>query len=524
MIRALRLAVVALAVWFIALEVRAADEGRVLRMRAEQLAAAGQCEDAIAKARAARELAPNDAQAALVEGRCALNLKRYDEAVTALEAAQALDPRYAGLAIDLTAAYYHSGDLESARSALARAEGENPDDPRVSLYSGLLLLDESEHAQAAASFERASRMDPAIDPLASYYAGIAWGRAQDRERARASLQRAHSSAPESPWGQEAGAALERLDANDAVEGPHYWGVLQIGGEWDSNVVLRGDGVDLPSNISDDDDGRGIWSGEVGAEFFRSENYAAGAIAGYHGNAHFDLDEFDLQYPTLSFWLDRRIDDQSFVRAQPFGGYAWLDEDSYLRQLGGTVSYHRDFEEHGNGRLFSQLTFRDYLFGNGPLPVVFAPGPAGVFPDDLDRDGWDFLAGYDHVLPLREGTVARGGFAAGFYEAEGGEYSHQTYGGHLGLEQDLPFEVLLDLEAGYAYQPYREASSFNFPIPKQGADRRDQIFSTRVALERRLLSWLSVTAHWRYQNAESNTRVFDYDRHILGGYFTLSYGR
>jgi tetratricopeptide (TPR) repeat protein len=510
----LRFAAVVLAVWFIALEVRAAEEGRVLRMRAEQLAAAGQCEDAIAKAQAARKLAPDDALAAAVEGRCALNLRRYEDAAVALEAARQLDPGLPGVSLDLTVAYYHVDDFEAANAALARAESESPDDPRVALYRGLLLMEASEDASAAAAFERASRMDSGIDPMASYYAALAWERANDQERARRSLERVRESG--SPWSDEAEDALQRLNEREGAATPRWWGVVSAGAEYDSNVVLRGDGVVLPADISDQEDGRVIWSAELGTELLRTENYAGGAIAGYHGNSHFDLHEYDLQYPTASLWLDRRIDELSFVRLQPYGGYAWIDGDPYVGQGGGTLSYHRDYPEYGSGRAFVQASYQDYLFKTGLVPP-------GVDPNDLDRDGWEFLTGYDHAYALTDKTGLRGGLAFGSYRSEGRDYTYLSYGAHVGLRQNLPYEFILDLEAAYAYQPYQHASSYN-PIPRQGPKRRDNIYSTRVALERSLTDWLSVTAQWRYYDSDSNTRVFDYDRHIVGGYFTAFYGR
>ena len=76
----------------------AADEGAVLRLRAEQLAAEDRCEEALERARRARELLPNDAAAALVEGRCALRLNRYGEAIAALEDVRRLAPDTAGIA------------------------------------------------------------------------------------------------------------------------------------------------------------------------------------------------------------------------------------------------------------------------------------------------------------------------------------------------------------------------------------------------------------------------------------------
>ena len=126
----------------------AADEAGVLRLSAEQLAAQDRCEEALPRARRARDLAPEDAAAALVEGRCALRLNLYDRAAEALEIAQRLDASIAGLHADLAVAYFHAGRKRDAGRALDAAEAESPGDARVPLYRGLLLLDASENEAA----------------------------------------------------------------------------------------------------------------------------------------------------------------------------------------------------------------------------------------------------------------------------------------------------------------------------------------------------------------------------------------
>ena len=85
---------VLLAACLVASSADAADEGLGLRQSAERLAADGRCGEAIDRARRARELAPGDAQAAAIEGRCAIELERHDglsdnslEALAASEAA-----------------------------------------------------------------------------------------------------------------------------------------------------------------------------------------------------------------------------------------------------------------------------------------------------------------------------------------------------------------------------------------------------------------------------------------------------
>ena len=75
---------------------------------------------------------------------------------------------------------------------------------------------------------------------------------------------------------------------------------------------------------------------------------------------------------------------------------------------------------------------------------------------------------------------------------------------------------------YAYDNYANPSSFL--QPGEGVtDRRDRVGTVSTEIERPLTDWLTVTAHWRYFNSHSNTDVYDYDRHIVGAFFTVALG-
>jgi hypothetical protein len=145
-----------------------------------------------------------------------------------------------------------------------------------------------------------------------------------------------------------------------------------------------------------------------------------------------------------------------------------------------------------------------------------------FSEERDRDGTDFRVGYDHAIEVREGTTLRAGVEHRRYEAEGNEYSHVAYGGRLGLRQQLPWELGLDVEGSYSYEPYRQESSFPVPF-SNSAKRRDNFWSARAQLDRPITDWLSVAAYYRYVNDDSNTPVFDYDRNIVGAYLSVYYG-
>ena len=481
---------------------RAADEALVLRMSAERLAAQGRCEEAIETARRARALAPQDGAAAAVEGRCLLDLKRYEEAARALADARRLDPGNAEVAVELVMAQYALGNREEAERALVDAERLAPQDARVALYKGLLLAPRADTRESAEVLERAARLDPSADPYASYYAGLAWWRANERDKAREALERARAAG--GPWGEEAERAIAQLDAGG--EAARFWVRARVGIEYDTNVVLRGQDVTLPNDISGEKDGRGVWSVQAGAEAFRNRDWALGAIAGYQGTAQFDLEEFNLEYPTLSLYLDRRVDDHSFLRFQPYAGYAWEESDKYLAHVGGELSYYRGFDEAGSGRLWARVGYQDYLYR--------LQGPGDV----ANRDGMEYLGGYEHLLPFETGTTLRAGVVGGAYVAEGRDYDYYTGGGYGGIRQELPLRFAIDLSGGFDYQPYEHESTF--APPSDHTDRIDKIWTAQAELERPLTDWLIASARYRYTDNESNVAPFDYHRHIVGGYLTV----
>ena len=481
---------------------RAADESLVLRMSAERLAAQGRCEEAIETARRARALAPQDAASAAVEGRCLLDLKRYQEAAPVLADARRLDPGNAEVAVEVLMVQYHLGNRTEAERALVDAERLAPNDARVALYKGLLLADSAKEREAAEVLERAASLDPSADPYASYYAGMAWARANEREKARESLERARAAG--GPWGAEAERALAELDAGGVAS--RFWVRAEAGIEYDSNVVLKGNDVGLPDDISGKEDWRGAWNVLAGAEAFRTRNWAGGAIAGYQGTAQFDLHEFDLQYPTGSIYLDGRVDDKSFVRLQPYGGYAWQESDPYLAHGGAELSYYRDFDKAGSGRLWARVGYQNYLYSTQ------------LDEDEVSRDGWEYLGGYEHTLPFETGTTLRAGLIGGAYRAQGDDFDYYTGGVYGGVRQELPWRFALDLSGGFDYQAYERNSSFSPDDPR--GNRHDSIWTAQVELERPLTDWLILSGRYRYHNDDSNVDVYDYDRHIAGAYLTI----
>ena len=512
-----------------ALPAFAADEAPVLRQRAEQLAASGRCEEALPRARRARELAPNDARAALVEGRCLLRQAQYRDAIAPLTAARDLDATLPGVSTDLAQAHFHLEEIDAASAELDRAERENPDDARTQLYRGLVLSRQAKQNEAAAAFDRAGGLDPNYAGIAGLYAGRTWASVQDREKARAAFERARSADPDSEWGRSAAAELETLDAANRR---HVWAKVRGGVEHDSNVTLQseysfGRFPDF-QRATEREDTVAVFDVEGGLELLRDEDQSAGAVAGYMGNAHDNVHELDLQYPWVSLWYDRRLSEDTFVRLQPFFGYAWLETDPFVVHGGGTASISHTFSDRFSGQLFSRVNGNDFLYH---LHLDLEPA-ADAFEEQFvrfrNRDGIESETGIEGFFGLVPGSTSlRAGTAYSHYWAEGRDWERNGLRTWIGATQQLPWRFVLDVLGTYYYHPYDHRSSYDDNIGRYvsggGPTRTDHIYDVQAELRYPLTSWAQISARGQYTVADSNVEVFDYDRWIAGGYLTLTWG-
>jgi tetratricopeptide (TPR) repeat protein len=501
---------------------RAADEGSVLLLQAEQLAAEDRCAEAVPLAQEALRVDPQLGRAALMEGECELRAQEYAKALIPLEEARRLDPSLARATLYLGVAHYRIGEFDAAERELTKAAELLPDDAEAHLYLALVQLERSDAEAALASLDRARALDPAtVAPAAGYFAGRAWQVAKDREKAERALVEVTEEYPDTRWAAEAEHALEASLARYRRRGA--WTRVSFGMEYDDNVVLRGAGVVLPTDISNAEGGRGIWFTRSGVELFRGRDWAYGVETGYYGNANVegDLHDFDTHYPTASIWFDRLIDERTYFRIQPDFGYAFVDYEPFVLESGITQALHHAFAEAGHGRLFFRFENRDYQF------KVTQPRD--------NRDGQNYILGYDHVYYPLDGTELRGSLGANYYDSRRGEYTHLAPTAGVGLRQELPWEFVFDANFSYRHERYENLSGFAPPeIPTH---RRDDIYLIGLTLERPITDHVKLTGRYRFQNDDSNvrsrqgndlcppscTRPFDYDRNIIGAFVTVEFG-
>jgi len=521
---------------------------------ARRLSRQGRCEEALPALAAARAAEPRDAELALLEGQCRIRERDYAGAEASLREAQALDPRLRDVDLYRGVALYHLEDFAGSEAALTAARGNLSEGgvADLELYTGLLLLRRSELREGALAFGRARSADAAqVEPIASYYEALAWQALNERELAREALERVKAVDGDGVWARRAELALSGRELED-----RNWVSLTAGLEYDSNVVLRADGVPLATDISGESDGRGIWFLEGGAELFRSERFSGGLMASYAGSAHFDLSEFDTHFPTASLWLDFDVDNQTLLRARYGAGYAWVSYDPFVTSQNASLSLFRGWGEPGETEFFVGWLWSNYHFalpfvpqGTGApgslcpgVTVPVPPGASACSPPgidtqaELDRDGQGLRTGFEHRYDvdtrgrraLRDLTL-RGGYVYERYWAHGSEYDYQGHELGIGFDFGLPWKLSLDLSSSFIYRPFDHPSVF--PTPPvvagrqyflQSEDRRDLVYQVGVAFERPITRWLDGSVRYQYLRNDSNVVVFDYRRHVVGAYLILRF--
>lgn len=493
----------------------AADEASVLRARAAQLATKGDCSAALPLIDQAKALDPaGDDATALMTGRCLISQERFAEAKPALERAVSFDAQSGDARLALGVAKYHLGEKDAARADLEAAQSMLPNNPEAELYLGMMLLESEKPAEAINRLDRSRSLHgDTFEPASNYYAALAEAETGDTKRAEDSLHRVQQLAPGTIWAERAAEALAQAEARKLTAGPSRWLTLQAGLDYDSNIALRSDQITRPGNISNDDDGRAWWGVDAGTELFRKDGWGGGIGAGYTGSQPFRENDFDQHFLSASMWLDRELGDRTLLRIAPEAGYGWFDGHDLIRYVGIRPELRHDFGDAGIGALYVRYAYNDFLFDD------FDP----ALRETQDRDGHDILGGYDHEVGVIETLTLRGGVFGRTYRSEGQDFDFVGGGAWLGLRQILPWRLILDVTGSAEYDDYDSRSSFAINDPpdvEQVGTRHDLIGAAGAVLTRPITDWLSVSARYQYLNNESNTRVFDYDRHIAGAYVTI----
>jgi len=513
----------------------------------------GRCEEAQAR------LAPIDGlqnRARLLGGLCLIRTGRYPEALASLDRARGARDLSAVQLGDVElyrgVALYHLERYAESAAALTAAEGMTSEPAELSLYRGLIALRGGDNERAAPDLEAAAVLAPALtEPVASYYAGLAWQGSAQRDNARAAFERVVAlDGEDGPWGRQAKILLGETD-------PYAWSLRASAGmEFDDNVILRGGATqftspDTPSFTSEgEEDWRGVWNIDGSVQLFDAGAFGGGLTAGYSGNAHVDLADFDTHYPRVGGYLSNRLGPDTTAQLRYEFGFAWVDEDSFMRSQIAELGLAHTWAEAGTTVLVADVIWNDLRFPTeNVLDGPGAPGdpcgggeqqcgPVGLDEDRArDRDGTGVGGALEHrySIPLPDairGALEEirtgGGYRYRYYVSDGREWKYMSHVFSAGLEFEFPFDLRLLTRASYEFRDFANPSTFpdredvGFQYALSSQDRQEHEVGFLAELEKDLSENLSVSARWSWLDSESNRRVYDYTRNVVGGYVNVRF--
>ena len=494
------------------------DRASVLRAQAHALGLDGKYEQALPLLDQAVTLDPDDQRANALIVKCLMRLERYEEAEARLAGPLAADPIPGQARLDLVAIRYHARDIKGAAEALEAARPYHASEPEFQLYDGMILLDRGQYEDAARELQRSRQNGSgSVEPVASFHEALAWAHAREGEKEREALRRVTAIDPNSVWAERASRRLDGRGTSRVSGDLDSWFDITVGGEWDDNVILRGDGLGAivsPMGIADDEDARLVWSARYGREMFRTNDWSGGFGVRYTGTSHRHLKQYDQHYPTGTFWINRRINEQLVAQIQVNGGYGWINNKSFVQDYSVTPSLYYTWKNGQQTTLFGRGYWNNFMFNPFATPLSASAR-------DVDRDEQGGAVGLAHTVPVQS---LRGSVNAGyvFYrnEADGREWDYIAHQPFVVIDSAITDRTSVSAQVSWAYRHHDRRSRYDLVADTQ--DRRESDVAGVVTLDHALSDQLTGTLRYRYNNHGSSSRVFDYDRSVVGAYLTYKF--
>lgn len=392
------------------------------------------------------------------------------------------------------------------------------------IANGIMLIEEGNHADAAAKF-RAALKEKSDDFKATLYLGAALSRMNDKE-AESMLRKALYLKPDDPRANlelgihyinnkkynEAKAYLEKaIKTSDETElkdaAAEYlnaakeegkdrklWAVdISLGGQYDSNVSLNPNETPLPQGISRKDDWRAVLNLNGRYDFLSTAD-ADGSI-GYnlYQSLHFQLSDFDISYHLLDLSASYTIAPSISLKGVYSFEYVFVGGSGY--DSAHTVSPSIIIAE---GSRFSTIVeyryrYKDYI-------------NSGLYESNSERTGSNHLTGITQNITYSL-IRTRLGYA---YDRDLTNRSYWDYNGHkgfIGMEFNLPYRIILELYGEYSRKDYDGIN------PLSDTNRADSAYTLSISATKELTDMFSITIGYLYLNNDSNIAFYKYNRSI-----------
>ena len=406
---------------------------------------------------------------------------------------------------------YRAGRVSDAVPALERALAHDPGDAEARLYLGLSLRQLGQREAAERSFEAAAAQDARFAGEGLLLSGMSRLSRGDTDGGRELLRRVLERAPQSASARDA----RRLLADPEMAQSDFEVKASAGALYDSNVTLEEEG-DVPGAGSPDGDARFDFLSQLTWRPTLAEARPVQVSVAYGRSDYVDLTDYSSQTFGGSVAGLLPLGDRAALRLDTGVGYALVDDEPYL--LSGAV---RPSVYVALGRRTGVLRLHA-----GGERLEYDEDPQF---DSLERSGWTFGGGAEHLLPLGQERQTWITWGASYQRriTEAGSdslcceanYDGDRYRASLRGSTPVLFGVSARAELHFDVERYDNRSVIDginenndFASPQR---RRDFVWNPRLSLRRALYRGVELEVFGSYTDRASNVELYGYQRAQTG---------
>lgn len=383
-----------------------------------------------------------------------------------------------------------TGDTALAKNEFRAALKEKPGDPDAALYLAI-TLNRAGDPDAESKLKTALRNDPG-NPRINFELGTYYYNQKMYEESGDYFENLLTLKPDAEMKTAADSYLANIRDQ---KGGKRWSVTMMGGmQYDSNVPLAANGVQLPVGVNRKDDWRGIINLGLTVVPVRKKDTELLLSYSLYQSLHVNLNDFDLNQNTFDVTLKERLLPNltgkiSLACEQVFMGGRKFDT-GYSISPGLTLTLAE------KSATTVEYRYRQTYFYNSAL-----------FPTNSDRDGEIHTAQILEQLRLSEKLHLRFGYAFDKEETVVTAWGSDTHRGNAGVGIMLPYSLLLDLSGEVAGRRYRNIQ------PGANDIRNDTTVIGAAALTWQASSCCGISTGYHYTSNTSNIHDYEYNRGI-----------
>lgn len=462
---------------------------------------------------------PGDFQAWYFLGLSQLDQQRPQDSIASFDQALRLDPTLTEVHAARAKAHIQARNFDAAREDIRVFERDPAWTAQADYLKGQLAYAQGDLDEAADYFRRAREAGGPEQMSAEFYEGLTYLRMRELVRARSLFREAGVAGGDRD--PTLAAASRQLDAvlatqQQAVARP--WELqISAGYEYDTNVVLLGSNVALPSELSNEEDGRFVVQPRGSFSLFRDDKMDLGLEANGYFTFQNDITSFNIESYQAGPYMNYRVTDRLFASARYGFNYIRFGHEDYLQRHIVTPQLTYVWPQRGYTSLYYQFQHKDFL-DSATLPQI-------------ERDGTNNIFGIVQGLTLPELFKGEGAsnlelsYRYDIQSTEGTEYDGDFHTFGIVYYVPLPGKIRADVGVTVGLENYKNDSLFS---PGQSRARDDTELVLSAGLTRELFRNASLRVDYTYTDRDSNIttvlgqKPFEYDRHVVGIRFIYSF--